>query len=87
MKKAYAKPELFCEEYELSVSIAGNCNAEFSAYNVLPTDAQSAGCGYRMRNKIVFIEQNTTCSIKSIDGTELGICYQVPTDWDVIFSS
>lgn len=87
MKKAYTKPELFCEEYELSVSIAGNCGAEFSAFNVLPTGAEANGCGYNMRGKIIFIEANNTCQIKTINGSEFGLCYQVPTATTLAFSS
>lgn len=85
MKRAYTKPELFCEDYELSVSIAGNCGSEFPAYNV--TQADYEHCGYKMGRGIVFITEGVCTTFPSGEGADGTFCYQVPNAATVAFSS
>ena len=85
MKKAYTKPELFCEEYELSASIAGNCGVGFGAYNVTTSDYKS--CGYRMGRGIVFIATGVCTIFPSGEGADGTFCYQVPNPAELAFSS
>lgn len=85
MKKAYVKPELFCEEYELSTAIAGNCGTGFSAFNVNSGDPYS--CSYTIRNKTVFLNEGICSIIPETDGADGTFCYQQPEDYSRAFSS
>lgn len=83
MKKAYTKPELFCEEYELSVSIAGNCGIEMRAHQTNQSSWQT--CGFKMGADYVFVNDN--CNIDPEDDGDNGICYQQPFAEHLVFSS
>lgn len=85
MKRAYTKPELFCEDYELSVSIAGNCTAGLSAFNVTQSDYLS--CGYKMGRGIVFVTEGVCTTFPSGEGADGTFCYQVPNAASLAFSS
>lgn len=82
MKKAYVKPELFCEEYELTTAIAGNCGAEFNAFNVNTSDVKT--CTYRMMDHFLFISANMACDEQPTDDE---LCYQVASPAIMAFSS
>lgn len=84
MKKVYTKPELFCEEYELSASIAGGCGKEFPAYNVNTTSYQS--CSYKMGPDTLFVESNGLCNTYPAYEDEY-ICYMVASEGSLAFSS
>lgn len=84
MKKAYVKPELFCEEYELSTAIAGNCGTGFSAFNVNSGDPYS--CSYTIRNKTVFLTPGICTEVIAKDDESM-YCYQTADDYTRIFSS
>lgn len=85
MKKAYTKPELFCEEYELSTAIAGNCSASLHAYNVTYASAQT--CGYKMGPDTIFLAEPYCDSIPDFEGADGTFCYQQPTPSSIMFSS
>ncbi len=82
MKKVYTKPELFCEEYELSVAIAGNCAEEFFG---VPNASTVDKCTFEMMGKPLFTEANPSCKRHPIDGEMF--CYMTPTDTTRIFAS
>lgn len=84
MKKTYVKPELFCEEYELSVAIAGNCGSQFSAFNVNTSDVYT--CTYKDANEFLFVDTNSNCTEKP-DYDNDGICYVTATETTLAFSS
>lgn len=85
MKKAYVKPELFCEEYELSTAIAGNCTAGLGAYNVTQSDYNT--CGYKMGFDVVFLYKPYCDTIPDGEGAEGTLCYQHPNENSLAFSS
>ena len=74
MKKVYTRPELFCEEYELSAAIAGNCSVGMGAYNVNSGDPYS--CSYTMGPKKVFLTTGICNSVPETDGADGTFCYQ-----------
>lgn len=84
MKKVYTKPELFCEEYELSVSIAGNCGAQFSAFNVNTSSITT--CTYRDVDEFIFIQANAACTEHPAYDDDL-LCYVTATEGSLAFSS
>lgn len=59
MKRAYIKPELFCEEYELSIDIAGNCGQKFSN---MATHNDPEICTYQMMGDTLFTDTNSKCT-------------------------
>lgn len=85
MKKVYTKPELFCEEYELSAAIAGNCSVGMGAYNVNSGDPYN--CSYTMGTKKVFLTTGICNRVPETDGAEGTFCYQQPTPASLVFSS
>lgn len=91
MKKAYAKPELFCEEYELSESIAGTCGHSLNATKVTSGDAYS--CGYKYGGRTVLFVTQGICNTLASNYDEetlialYGFCYQPSGDNSVVFSS
>ena len=84
MKKTYTKPELLCEEYELSVPIAGNCTIELRSSTVNTSDYKN--CSFKMGFDKLFIENNICETIPEGDGDN-GICYQQPFANSLVFSS
>lgn len=86
MKRAYTKPELFCEDYELSVEIAGNCGRKFSN-SVNHNDPKY--CYYEMGDDIIFITSNSVCdgdALNAFDGTSF--CYETNSYGEnIIFAS
>lgn len=87
-KKAYTKPELFCEEYELSTSIAANCT--WVLHRAYTTATERGQCGYKMGTDTLFMEAPICNITPDFDGDDVGfgsVCYQVPTDGALAFSS
>ena len=86
MKRAYTKPELSCEEHELSVSIAGNCGRQFSN-SVNHNDPKD--CYYNIGGDIIFVNSNKMCvpnSSNEYDGDLF--CYMTNSSGDkIIFAS
>lgn len=85
MKRTYTKPELFCEEYELSVSIAGNCGVEMRTHEVNTNDWKT--CGFKMGFDWLFVSE-TNCNTRpeGEDGDN-GICYMQPIESAKVFHS
>lgn len=84
MKKAYIKPEAFCEEYELSVSIAAHC-AEWMDQSFATLNDIHA-CNYKVGRRYLFMESSAGCTTIPRDG-DYGICYNQPTDESTVFVS
>lgn len=88
MKKAYTKPELFCEDYELSTAIAGNCSAALHA--AYTNQSNYTSCSYQIGFDFLFVKDNGECDTYINDGGSWAgdtICYQVPTAAEFAFSS
>lgn len=91
MKKAYSKPELFCEEYQLTQSIAATCGHTVHAFNKTMNDVNS--CGYNVAGDLIFITDSICDIIASDFGSEenfigmYGFCYFAAGDNSVVFSS
>lgn len=91
MKRAYSKPELFCEDFKLSESIAGNCGNSLHKFNITSADVNT--CGYLYGGDVLFVSSGI-CEILAGDfGTEeefeglYGFCYHSSGDNSVVFSS
>ena len=84
MKKAYSKPELYYERYELSSNIAGNCATGLPVGEILQsyyTDCKvSVGGG-----DFLFLDEGIGCNTEPIEGD--GFCYEVYTATNMLFSS
>lgn len=88
MKKAYSKPELFCEDYELSTAIAGNCTAALHAAYTNQSSYHS--CSYQIGFDFLFVESSDVCDTYISDGESWAgetICYQALSDAAFAFSS
>lgn len=72
MKRIYTKPELFCEEYELSVAIAGNCGQKFSK---ITNSTQPSTCSFPMGTSNIFLDTNTRCDTYNYFDYDL-FCYE-----------
>ncbi len=83
MKKPYVKPEVYFESFELSANIAAGCGAGYKE-KVNTLDIHS--CGYKYNGGVVFTS-TSVCSYKSQDGTEYGLCYDIPMADNKIFAS
>lgn len=75
MKKAYQKPELIFDCFELSSSIAAGCEMiSNSVENV---------CAVKVGDDVVYITDFSVCTHRNPDD----LCYHVPTDALNVFSS
>ena len=89
MKKAYNKPELYVESFQLTQSIAGTCSAEWGG-NTLgsPNHDSKSTCGWDMGNMVLWIDSTTKCSMSLSEDSEFqGICYNTPSGGNTIFGS
>lgn len=79
MKKAYCKPQIAFEDFELCANVASGCEHKTShwknecAYEILG--------GYK-----VFVYDASGCVYKQQDGA-YGVCYHLPIDTMNIFTS
>lgn len=81
MKKAYKKPELYFENFELSTSIAACDQQDGRTF-------QKDGCGWDDGYTIVFLEGQNFCSYQTSDGVYGGgLCYHNPTNGNKLFAS
>ena len=81
MKKGYAKPDVFFEDFSLSTNIA-ICEWK--------TDTPVARtCGVPYDNAVLFIEGVSGCDIATEDNGSLfdGVCYHVPHESNNMFNS
>lgn len=87
MKRVYTKPELFCEEYELSVAIAGDCGDNWN--KSMFTHSNINSCGYKMGDYILFSYSVTsTCTQKELIDEDGGYyCYNTVEGMQKVFAS
>ena len=80
MKKAYSKPEIYFDSFELSSSIAAGCEykANFAAGACALADPAFGN---------VYLDGISGCAVTQVDGAYNGICYHVPSDNTNLFSS
>ena len=72
MKKAYTKPELYFESFQLSANIASCGHFDYG----YATSAGIDTCGFYYNEQgMVFTDNNSTCVFKSQDGTLSMLCY------------
>lgn len=80
MKKAYVKPEIYFESFELSANIATGC--AFIANHAKDECGLELGPGL----DVLFISATTGCSRQPVDG-DTSVCYHVPYDSNKLFTS
>ncbi len=80
MKKAYVKPQLYFENFELSANIAVQCGYPIHYAAVSCKDGLGGLGGYA---DVIFIDTNS-CSATP---DEFGLCYHNPTDTTKLFNS
>ena len=88
MKRTYTKPELFCEEYELSVSIAANCSESFNRGSASHNEPYT--CFYQIGRVRYFASSEVCMEVRDNGQIQLGnelICYQQPTEDMTVFLS
>jgi hypothetical protein len=82
MKKAYVKPTISFESFKMSSSIAGTCVLQANS-------GDPNSCEYT--TSMGFVIFTAACTGKdeysSQDGTEYGVCYDVPTADVKVFAS
>ena len=78
MKKAYVKPEVYFESFELSSSIAVQCAKPI---NYAAGTCKEGLGGYA---DLIFLDTTTTCQATP---DKYGYCYDVPNDTNRIFNS
>ena len=79
MRKKYVKPEAIFESFELSTNIAAGCGLTQGANHA------QGSCTFDYLGEILFTGNMTTCAYAPEDWG--GICYQVPTAANKMFSS
>lgn len=82
MKKAYVKPEVYFESFELSASIATTCPKE--------THLPTAGiCGvYVPGAGVAFVTGITGCEYTdNVSDGDFGVCYHNPNSTQSLFNS
>ena len=82
MKKAYKKPELYFENFELSTSIATGCGVGYNHSNTNFSNARD--CNFFYDTDKVFLNTDN-CTMTEFD--ENMFCYHVPTANNKVFSS
>ena len=83
MKKTYVKPEVYFESFELSANIAAGCGA---GYKGKVNSLNIHSCGYSYNSEVIFITKDV-CSYQTDNGSEYGLCYDIPTTDNKIFAS
>lgn len=86
MKKAYSKPQIAFDDFELSTSIAAGCGAV--SHHVLHA------CGLfdpDLEGTVFTASMTSVCNIKVPDNNDtyemIGVCYEVPIEDSQLFSS
>lgn len=77
MKKAYVKPQLFYEDFELSHNIA-NCSASLN-------HGKNGDCHYEVAGNVTIFLENINCT-NSVGSVE-GYCYETGMDGFTLFTS
>lgn len=87
MKKAYVKPQLFYEDFELSHNIA-NCSIAEDDTKTQANYSDGHTCTYDYTlviGEVIFMEGNNKCGVP-MDYAD-GYCYQTGTDGLTFFHS
>ena len=88
MKKAYNKPELYVESFQLSQSIASACVAAGGNSFGSPNHASKDTCGWSLVSMVLWVDSSTGCNkFLDVDADFQGICYNTPNDGNTIFGS
>lgn len=85
MKKSYVKPQVYFENFQLSASIAGDCEE-------IVKNQSRGTCGYQMSAGVVLFterEPSSVCSTQIVDGSEdyKKLCYHGPSATYNVFRS
>ena len=84
MKKAYSKPELYYERYELSSTIAANRATRLPAGEIL--HSYYTACKVSVGGgDFLFLDEGIGCNTEPIEGN--GYCYQSFALNEMLFSS
>lgn len=87
MKRIYTKPELLCEEYELSVAIAGDCGDSWDRSMFTHLDVNV--CGYEIGGEIMFSTgiESRCVDRYPVDKPGSSYCYNTVADQMRVFAS
>lgn len=83
MKKSYVKPQVYFENFQLSASIAGDCEA-------IVKNQSKGTCGYEMTGGVVlFTGTDSFCNFPIVDGSNKydDLCYHGPYTNNNVFGS
>lgn len=84
MKKAYVKPQVYFEDFQLSANIAGNCGtAEGIKERATHSDANS--CQYMTTFGTLYTENS--CNFTTQDDLATTLCYHNPDNTYRFFAS
>lgn len=78
MKKAYVKPQVYFEDFQLSASIAAGCTKT--------TNLTQDVCGVKFGPMTIFLDSIAACDEIVTDGED-GYCYHNPDDYNRLFTS
>lgn len=78
MKKVYSKPVIIYDDFRLSANIAAGCE-------VITKIHDRGTCGYQDSFGIIFTDSTQGCDTDPPSGDK--ICYDVPFDYNNLFSS
>ena len=70
MKKTYVKPQVYFEDFQLSASIAGNCNPDQKVGH------SQSDCVQDLKGTIVIFVGKDSGGPCEYDGDKAGYCYQ-----------
>ncbi len=89
MKKAYNKPELYVESFQLSQSIASTCSVAAGGNSLgSPSHDSKSTCGWDLGNMVLWVDSSTGCNKSlDVDADFLGMCYNTPNGGNTIFGS
>ena len=79
MKKAYSKPEIYFDSFELSANIAAGCE-------VITKNQTQGTCAYVVAGKSFFVEI-AACTTTPQDNELNNLCYHVPAEEYNLFNS
>lgn len=83
MKKAYVKPQVYFEDFQLSASIATGC--EHTTNHTLNVCSYETSVG--PETKYVFVDGVSACTTVPEDGMWAGFCYHNPSENNNLFTS
>ena len=83
MKKAYSKPELYYERYELSSNIAGNCATGLPVGEI--TQGSYTNCTVKVGDDSWMFTSEPNCNTEPSE--DYGFCYEVYTATNMLWSS